>query len=195
MVFKSSPMTNLKGYFTPEQVEAIINSCENTRDKVLFLLLSRTGRRVSEVVRSLKPKHIHLEEGCIEWKILKRKKETWRLLPVERRTLEELMNYIESKGIEGEEYIFKISRQRVDQILKEICEKIGIHHLGSSKYNKPHAHLFRHSFAIQIAKKIKNPTDLGTLQNLLAHANIENTMWYARTFNPIEERKLLEEVF
>jgi len=203
MAFADSPMTNLKGYFTQEEIRRILEySKKNPRDYILFLLLARTGRRISEIVRVLKPKHIHPEDNSIEWKILKRKKRKkgkkksdWRRIPIDRETLEELMNYIKFKNIGMDEVIFKISRQRTDQILKRICEDINIRPRGESVYNKPHVHWFRHSFAIQGAKALKKPRDIGVLQTLLAHKNINNTMWYIRTFNPEEERKLIEKMW
>ncbi len=40
-------MKDLRGFMTPEQVEAMIEGCDNMRDRVLIRLLWRTGMRVS----------------------------------------------------------------------------------------------------------------------------------------------------
>ncbi|GAH46827.1 unnamed protein product [marine sediment metagenome] len=44
-------MKDLRGFLTPEQVEAMIKGCDNLRDRLLIRLLWRTGMRISELVR------------------------------------------------------------------------------------------------------------------------------------------------
>jgi len=44
-------MQDLKGFLSPEQVEAMIEGCDNMRDRVLIRLLWRTGMRISELVK------------------------------------------------------------------------------------------------------------------------------------------------
>jgi len=49
-------MKDLRGFFAPAQVEAMIESCDNLRDRVLIRLLWRTGMRISELVRPGQPR-------------------------------------------------------------------------------------------------------------------------------------------
>lgn len=51
MPVEASAMKDLKGFLTPAQVEAMIKSCDNLRDRLLIRLLWRTGMRVSELVK------------------------------------------------------------------------------------------------------------------------------------------------
>jgi integrase len=185
------PMKDPKSYLTPEQIKLIIGACENFRDKVLFTLLARSGRRVSEVVRCLKPRDIDFENKLINYKILKKKRETRALLPIDSETLEMLKEYIKTNNIKDDEFIFKISRQRVDQIFKKLCEKVGITKIGE---RKPHVHVLRHSFAIQWSKIAKSPADIVKLKEQLAHSRLDTTMFYLR-FNPEETRDLLEKMW
>jgi integrase/recombinase XerD len=185
------PMRDVKGYFTSEQIKKIIEACENSRDKTLFTLLARSGRRVSEIVRCLKPKDIDFENRLINYRILKKKGETRALLPIDNETLVMLEEYIKANNIQEDEFIFKISRQRVDQIFKKICEKVGIERIGE---HKPHVHALRHSFAVQWSKIAKNPADIVKLKEQLAHSSVDTTMFYLR-FNPEESRDLLERMW
>lgn len=187
-------MKDPKAYLEPRQINELIASCKKARDKLLLMMLARTGRRVSEIVRCLRPKDIDFTNGLINFTILKRKKGENKLLPVDEDVLLALKEYIESRKIKDEEFIFPISRQRVDQIVKKASEKAGISSIGGGKYNKPHAHVFRHSFAIQAAKSLKNPADLVQLKELLAHSRIDTTMFYLK-FNPTEQKELLKEMW
>ena len=188
----TNPMSDPKSYLTKEQIRLLIDGCERSRDRLLLKFLSRTGRRISEVVRRLKVSDIDFEKGLVNFTILKRKVPTTSLLPIDRALLEELKEY--TKNMKQDQIIWHISRQRVDQILKTVSKNIGLEHIGTGKHNKVHAHLFRHSFAIHGAKALTNPADLVQLKNMLCHARIDTTMFYLR-FNPMEQRKLLEEMW
>jgi len=187
-------MVDPRGYLDRNEIERILSACERERDRVLFTLLARSGRRVSEVVRCLKPKHIDFKEYLVKYRILKRKRKHHILLPLDEETINLLKDYIKKEGIKNDDYIFPISRQRVDQIFKEVCEKIGIYNIGSNKRNKPHVHILRHSFAILATKNIKRPEDIVRVQNMMAHASLDSTIFYLQ-FNPTENRKLLEKMW
>jgi len=196
-----SPMKDTRSYLEPWQINKIIASCPTPRDRLLLLTLARTGRRVSEIVRCLKPKDIDFTNGLIDFTILKRfnRKTKERipersLLPVDEEVLAGLKEYIEARRIEADEYIFPISRQRADQIFKRASRKAGIFTIGSGKYNQPHVHVLRHSFAIQGAKSLKSPADLVQLKDMLGHSRIDTTMFYLK-FNPAEKRDLLKEMW
>jgi integrase/recombinase XerD len=187
----AAPMRDPRSYLTIEQIKQIISACDNIRDKILFMLLARSGRRVSEIVRCLKPKDIDFENRLINYRILKKKGETRALLPVDTETLKLLKEYIKREKINENEFIFKISRQRVDQIFKKLCRKVGIMKIGE---HMPHVHVLRHSFAIQWSKIAKNPADVIKLKEQLAHSRIDTTMFYLR-FSPEESRDLLEKMW
>lgn len=179
-------MQNPKSYYTKSEANLIIKACRNYRDKLLLLTLAKTGRRVSEIVRCLKPVDIDFDQGLVNYTILKRKVHTKKLLPMDTHLLSLLEKYIKSRRIGPDDYIFKISRQRVDQIIKRAAKKVGV--------KTAHAHVFRHSFAIQSAQKLKNPADLVQLKELMGHARMDTTMFYLK-FNPREQRELLEEMW
>ena len=211
MVWKSqSPMSNpIEDYLTPEEVAAIIAQTRKPRDALLFKLLYMTGRRVSEIVGDsmtnsdgLKVQDIDFKQGLINFIILKknpiRKKglpknvrlmlrkdfEPARvLLPVNTDLLTELKIYCISLK---DDKLFRVSRPRVHQIFNECAKRAGLD-------KKVHIHQLRHSFAVRIAKKSKNPADLETLRVLLGHSDINMTRAYLK-FSPKDMQKLVDEI-
>lgn len=184
-------MKDVKGYLKMEELNRFFDAIDNERNHLLFSLYMKTGRRVSEIVRNLTPRDILWDEEQINWSILKKKIPTKKLLPVDKYLLHRLERYIKLYNIEEDEHIFKISRQRVFQLMRLYGKKSGIEWVGSKRI---HPHHLRHSFAVHIAKNIKNPADLKKLQDLLVHSDIGMTGDYLQ-FNPEESRKLLERTF
>ena len=188
-----SPMRDPKSYLTREQLEAVIAATRSYRFKLLFYFLAFTGRRVSEVVRCLTPADIDYENSLVNFTILKRRTPTRKLLPVKAAVLDKIRKHVRDAGIGRDDYIFPMSRQRVDQVLKKSAEAVGIGAVGSGDHQM-HAHVFRHSYAVRSAKKLESPADLVELKDMLGHARIETTMYYLK-FNPEEKRKLAENVW
>lgn len=184
--YTSVPMKDVRKYYTKEQINALIRSCKRPRDRLILYTLAVTGRRVSEIVRCLTPQDIDFEKGLVNYTILKRKRPTKLLLPAHPLLLKALRQYIKRQSIAPHQHIFPISRQRVHQIIKDAADQAGL--------EVAHTHMFRHSFAIQSAQKLKNPIDLAQLQSLLGHARIDTTMFYLR-FNPTEQRELVKDLW
>jgi len=187
----SKPMRDTKGYLTKEELDRFMSVIDRDRDFVLFTLMMQTGRRVSEVVRCLTPFDINFKERLINFTILKRKTPTKKLIPVNGKVLILLKDYIERNNIGIHDYVFKISRQRVFQLIRRYGKKAGIEWIGEKRI---HPHHLRHSFAVYMAKKIENPADLRKLQELLAHTDINITTFYLK-FNPSETRELLKKAW
>ena len=187
-------MSDPRSYLKQSQIVKILKAPKKYKHRLLFSLIAHTGRRVSEVVRCLKPSDIDFEGNLINFTILKRKRPTKVLLPVKPKIVKQLKSYIKRQSIPANRPIFTISRQHADYIFKKAAKKVGIKRVGTGKYNKPHLHLLRHSFAIEAAKKLKNPADLVQLKDMLAHSRIDTTMFYLK-FNPTEKRELLSRMW
>jgi integrase len=187
-------MKDPDGFFRPGQREAIYNACNNNRDRLLIRLLWKTGRRIGEIL-NLKVKNINFDEREVMWFIEKKKREYPRWKPCDSETINMLKEY--TKDIPIEEYVFKstqkeegpISRQRAFQIIRKLCEKAGIDFVGSKH---PHPHHFRHSFAVDKARKLGSPADMRSLQLHLEHDNMGMTEQYLQ-FGNAELRKLIDE--
>ena len=186
------PMTDEAGYIPYDQVMELIDSTTDFRDKLLLTLLFRSGRRVSEVVRSLKPRDVDFKEGMILWHILKKKDKNYkRWKPIDKDTLGMLWNYIELKRIDPDQFVFGICRSRVFQIVRKYGNKIGLDKVGNKHI---HPHHLRHSFAVHLARNMRSPADLAFLQDLLEHSDIRFTLYYLQ-FAPKETRAILERSF
>ena len=213
-------MKDLTGFFKPGQRTAIYNACQSERDKLLIRLLWKSGRRIGEIL-ALKVEDIDFENGNILWHIEKKCKKlraedgqfiTWfdkkgkkhyktqridlkRLKPQDKRTLKELEIYVNKNWLLPKDYVFEgakentpITRQRAFQIVRDAAEDAGLGYIG---IKKPHPHHFRHSFAVDIAKRLKSPGDLRKLQMAMEHTNLDMTQNYLQ-FGQTELRELME---
>jgi len=189
------PMKDLSGYFKDGERERIYNACDSVRDKVLIRVLWKSGRRIGEVLM-LKVSDIDFEQRDIVWNIEKKKKPTRKRKPIDEFTLKLLKYFITNDNLKQTDFVFKspfsnlaITRQRAFQIVTRACEKAGIELVGEKR---PHPHHFRHSFAIDMAKKLDSAADLRKLQMLLEHSNLGVTETYLQ-FGSEDLRSLIED--
>ena len=189
-------MSDPNRYLEQDEINAIIGATKRQSYRMLFFFLAGTGRRVSEVVRCLKPGDINWTEGYINFTILKRRKnkEFKMLLPVLDKFLLPLKRYIKDNHIRDDQFIFPMSRQRAGVIFKQAAYKVGIYHKGLGERNKPHLHLLRHSFGMRGAANASSPAAIRTLQESMGHSSIDTTMFYLN-FSQKDKKKLLEEMF
>jgi integrase len=186
-------MQDLQGYFTHTQVRQIIIHAPTKELQLLFKILYH-GRRITEVlgrqaythknkntttqypeIKGLTPSSIDHEKCLVSFKILKKKKPTLKLFPLEDSTFNELINYIREQNIKEDEPVFKLNRFQASYQLKKVCKKLGIHRVGAKK---PHLHLFRHSFAVHLLERTNDPAAIKIIQNALVHSNINITSGY-----------------
>lgn len=187
-------MKDLSGFFKQGERQSIYNSCDSWRDRVLIRLLWKTGRRVTEVLQT-KVKDIDFENNNVLFIILKKKVPFKRWKPVDNFTINLLSKYVQLSGLQKEHYLLHggnpnkpISRQRAFQIVRRLCKKAGIEKVGNSL---PHPHHFRHSFAIDLAKRTKSASDIRMVQMALEHSSLAMTEQYLQ-FESSDLRKLIE---
>ena len=171
------PMRYVDEYINPEEFDRLISYAVRPRDGILLTLIYRTGRRVSEVVRSLRVQDISMSSNNIYFNILKKKVPygTWM------RTPEDVMIMMRkyADGMDQDAFVFPISRKRVDQIIKTMGEKAGMLYYQKRKI---HVHMLRHSFAVNEAKKCENMMQLKRLQMKLRHSSLDMTSYYMEHF-------------
>lgn len=205
-------MTDLQGYLTMGQIEAIINAASNQRDAILLRLLSRTGRRISEIVgrkeyvhrnatkgievtypkvEGIRPRDINWENNMIAFYILKKKHLIRKVKPVDRITMRMLREYIDINKLEPDMQIFDISRFRCFQIVRQCAERAGIFMVGDKA---PHPHHFRHSFAVQALKHSKDATTIKRIQMALEHSDLSITSGYLQ-LSQEDIRQMVEDTF
>ncbi|MEM0134649.1 MAG: site-specific integrase [Thermoplasmatales archaeon] len=155
---------------------------------LLLKVLLRTGARIEEIVpyvrpeRSakkgktqatefyfgLRPVDINLNLNTINLLTLKKKKKTYRTLPLHPDLKDTVMQYFLEFHIDTKsEYpLFPIRRQSVDEYLDKIEGSVGI---------KVNAHKFRHTFAV---KALLDGVPINVLQKWLAHSSLAMTTVY-----------------
>ena len=199
-------MKDLQGYFKVGERKAIYNAAESPRDKVLIRLLWISGRRISEILNvrvheidfQINMISYHIEKKTEKVEGVRQKKDLVKLKPIDSFTAGLLKWYIESQGLKSGQYLFEsefnpgrpISRQRAFQVIRRIAEKAGVEKVGGCL---PHPHHFRHSYAIDMAKKMKTPGDVRKLQMILEHSNLGVTEQYLQ-FADEELREMVEEI-
>ena len=164
---------------TEEEAEKLLqqpntNTDKGLRDSAMLFLLYTTGIRVSELVH-LKADDVNLEKGYITCSENGRTR-VIPLLPKTKKAVEDYLTIARNRLLRGREseYLFSncsgtpMSRQGFWKVLKGYASDAGI-----SKDITPHT--MRHSFA---AHKLKEGTDLRSVQKMLGHADISTTQMY-----------------
>lgn len=159
------------------------------RYSLLLKVLLRTGARIEEIVPynrpagldkkgkkqpakfypGLRPIDINLNLNTINLLTLKKKKKTYRTLPLHPDLKDAVMQYFLEFHIDtkSEDPLFPIRRQSVDEYLDKIERSVGI---------KVNAHKFRHTFAV---KALLDGVPINVLQKWLAHSSLAMTTVYA----------------
>lgn len=187
-IYFSEPMRDPEGFLTEEEFKKLLSFADGIRDRILLKFLFYTGRRVSEVVRSVKVEDCDFKNNTILFTILKKKNPIQKRFNVDANVMEDVRKLIEFQELGPDDFLFSINRFRVDQIIKKIAVKAGMEYVGNHKL---HAHTFRHSYAVMKAKDCKDMYELGRLQHQLQHANITMTSYYFEHFN-LKEREFTD---
>lgn len=166
----------LKGFLSPEQVEAMIEGCDNMRDRVLIRLLWRTGMRISELVKpgkdrspvlGLRTENILWGENALIIRHAKRRGNPPRRIDVDPETLAMVREYLERRP-DKSEFVIPITRQMAYLVVRGAAERVGITEVGDplvSQRRHPHPHHLRHSLAVHSVRVTKgNYGDLIRLQ-------------------------------
>lgn len=127
-------------------------------------------RRYNNIHRTVKPEHVVAEELLL-------KRPVRKLKAIDDNTLDYLRLYIRSHSIPPYKRIFEMTRQRADQIIKDVAKECNI----KRPRKRIHVHQFRHSHAIHFLKK--NPYDSAALVKVkqnLEHSSIDLTEHYSQ---------------
>lgn len=173
----SKPMKDIRGYLTEKEISKIFSKCPNKKFELILRIMYMCGRRVSEVVgrSGFKKRDILFNEKKIVFKILKKKEEEYRRIPLDSKTLEMLREHTES--MKHNQIVFPVSRQYIGQELTRTGKRAGITKVGTGNL---HPHHLRHSFAVNW---IKRGGDFTRLNKILAHSDLSTTQFYLQ-FSP-----------
>ena len=206
MPVEARAMKDVRGFFSVEQVEAMIEGCDNLRDRVLIRLLWRTGMRVSELVRpgtdrspvlGLRVKDILWQENSFIIRHAKRKGNPPRRIDVDPGTLAIVREYLEKRP-EKSEFVIPIGRQMAYLVVRQAAERVGITEVGDplvSQRRHPHPHHLRHSLAVHSVKVGGGEDEsMVHLQKQLGHASIATTFSYLE-FGDKRKRKWYDDLW
>lgn len=162
-------------YLSVEKIKEALSKTYYERKPYLILgLLAHTGIRVSELL-SITPNDLDIDSALLT---VRGKGDKIRNIDIPPNFARELNHHIAWCKMKKNERVFKITRQRVYQICKEIA---GVN-----------PHMFRHSYAIHLLRKTKN---IRYVQVQLGHSTIVSTQVYLRYMDFEEEKKKLDSLY
>ena len=167
-----------------DQVEKLIKSSREDQSingirlNTMIEILYATGIRVSELVE-MKLSATYAEKNFL---LVQGKGNKERLVPISENTEGKIKDFLkirnkflnndsESKWLFPSKQSSKghITRQRFNQLLQTLCERVNLNNIRISP------HKLRHAFATHL---LANGVDLRSLQQMLGHADISTTQIY-----------------
>ncbi|MBA7686975.1 Tyrosine recombinase XerD [subsurface metagenome] len=178
--------SRLPAYLYPQEahriIEATAGSRQADRDRLLLELLLQTGLRISEAL-AITPADLGTLDRQPICRIRKGKGGKERIVALPAGLSSELLIYCRQLSFEGEDRrIFRITRQRAWQIVKDAAGRAGV-----SK--NVYLHLFRHSYAIGFLRETGHPQALMTL---LGHSTPAMTLRYLKLLQTEDALKIAE---
>ncbi|MFC1966014.1 tyrosine-type recombinase/integrase [Chloroflexota bacterium] len=160
-----------------EEIRAILNSFgtspTDARNQALFMILLDTGLRIGELI-NLKMEDVHMDKGYLK---VMGKGDKERIVPIGKFVQMELLHYIEK--VRPQPYgsgCDKLFLSRGGKPITVNTVKLVFSRLAkSSGVNRLHAHLCRHTFAINY---LLNGGDIFPLREIIGHTTLEMVNHY-----------------
>ena len=158
-----------------EEIEKLIDSATEIRNKAIIALLYSSGMRVGELV-SLRPEDIYMSTMQVYISKGKNHRDRWTILS--ERALDLLKEYWRSYPVKRE-YLF-VSLDAPHEPLKVSGVEIMLRAVGKTAGIKAHPHTLRHSFASHM---IEQGVPINYVQAMLGHRCLESTQVYIHISN------------
>jgi len=179
------PLFDLNGqrkYLTGSEAERMLDTSlrHDRRTQLFCILLYRTGCRCSEALQ-LTPRRIDAETCRIVFRTLKRRRRSYRAVPVPRSFIDELLAFVGNAGIALDEPIFPWCRQTAWRRIHKLAAEAGIE--GPQATVKGFRHFYGcHAIECGISEAL--------LGRLLGHSDQRSTRVYTFVLGE-EERTLI----
>ena len=158
-----------------EEIEVLINTATEVRNKASIALLYSSGLRVGELVK-LRPEDIYMSTMQVYVQKSKNHRDRWTILS--NRALELLKEYWRSYPVKREYLFVSLDANRkplqvsgVEMMLRVVGKDAGI---------RVHPHTLRHSFASHM---IEQGVPISYVQSMLGHRCLESTQVYIHISN------------
>lgn len=156
---------------TKIEYQAVKNSFDNLRDKCLFVLGTKTGFRISELL-SLKVEDVADANGVYDFVRVKRgymkNKQESREIVLHQEAKLAIKEYLMSCGIDSADWLFDYSRQSAHNALKKAFKRSGL--TGTLA-----THTMRKTFAKTV---FDNTNNIYKTKQALGHKDISTTVKY-----------------
>lgn len=174
---RRSPIT----YLTQEETKRLFAAIKRKRDKAIFLTVYRHGLRASEV-GLLHITDADMKRGRLTIQRLKGSLDG--VQPMQPSEIKALRAYLRTRE-DGSPFLFvsshrsPISRYQLHELMTHYGERAGLPRA------KQKFHALRHSIATHL---LDAGADIAFVRDWLGHANISNTIIYARLTNPTRDQ-------
>ena len=178
-----------------EEIWGMLQTATLLKHKILIGLLYGCGLRCMEV-RNLRLRDLDFDRRLLH--IVQSKGNKDRYVPLSGHLIRGIKKYISiehpqnylfegSGNPEGKGFDGRYSQRGVQWAVKTISKQAGI-------LKEVHTHMLRHSYATHL---LEDGVNIITVQQLLGHANIENTMVYLHVCTPPDQlpQSPLDKVF
>jgi len=175
-------------YFQKEEIIRLRDACKNVRERALIEVLRSTGARVGELIE-IKVDQIEWNTGDIV--ILSEKSDCYRTLYLDEDSRYYLREYLQGRKT-ASPYMFPQSRAPYGQmhtcgirsLLKSIGKRAGIE-----------CRVYPHKLRKTLGMQLRNAgADLGSIQEIMGHANPATTAQYYAQSTPETLRNIRRRV-
>lgn len=175
-------------YFKTREFIQLRDTCKDARERALLEVLRSTGARIGEVVQ-ITTDQINWDTGDIL--ILSEKSDRYRTIWLDEEARHYLEKYLSTRNI-ASPYLFPRSRAPYDQItvsgLRAVFKEIGKRAGLQVRY-------YPHKMRKTLGMKLKNRgVDIGTIQEIMGHANPAVTARYYAQSTPQTLRYVRERI-
>jgi site-specific recombinase XerD len=167
--------TKLPEVLSLEEVEKLIDTATDIRNKAIIALLYSSGLRVGELVK-LRAKDIYISRMQVYIPESKNHSDRWTILS--QKALDLLTEYWRSYPV-PREYFF-VSLDEPHNCLKVSGVEIMLRNIGKEAGLSVHPHTLRHSFASHM---IEQGVPISYVQSMLGHRCLESTQVYIHISN------------
>ncbi|MDO4650172.1 MAG: tyrosine-type recombinase/integrase [Eubacteriales bacterium] len=162
---------------TLEEVERLIDTAREPRNKALIALIYSSGLRISEAVH-LAPSDIYMSTMQVHVRYSKNHSERWTVLS--QRALDLLIEYWHSCSFKRDKLFVStiapyapLKTNGAEIVIRQIAKEAGIE-------KRVYPHLLRHSFATHL---LEQGVSLEYIQSLLGHRSPASTSIYLHLSN------------